>query len=252
MASYYCEGSNRADQVRRLFSKIAGRYDLINDLQSAGMHRFWKHRLILALQLRPQDRVLDLACGSGDLTFRTLKQQPQAYVVGGDFTLPMLKIARNRSQKLVGHHHHPSQEPVRLHNWVNLDALSMPFKKDSFDAVMIAYGLRNIANVPLAIREIARVLKVGGKIAVLEFSRPSNPFLRALDDGCLRIIPPAFGWLFFRDRQTYRYIYESLMQYPTPDGICHLLEEEGFIKITCQNLGLETMTVHTAVKTAPP
>src|SRR5947207_1829036 len=102
MTSYYREGIERAEQVRRLFTKIAKRYDLINDLQSAGMHRVWKHRLVSTLKLQPHERVLDLACGSGDLVFRMNKTQPLASVTGGDYTFSMLRVARSRSRTGIG------------------------------------------------------------------------------------------------------------------------------------------------------
>ena len=98
-ATYYQEGAERAERVRRLFTRIARRYDLINDLQSIGLHRLWKRRLISTLHLRPGDRVLDLACGSGDLAYRVLQKQPTTRVIGGDFTFPMLRVAQIRSQE---------------------------------------------------------------------------------------------------------------------------------------------------------
>lgn len=238
MTSYYREGSKRAEGVRYLFTKIARHYDCINDLQSVGMHRVWKRRLVSALQIRSKDWVLDLACGSGDLVFRALNSQSQAHIVGGDFTLPMLKVARNRSQR----------HRLLPQGWVNLDALSLPFPKKVFDVVMMAYGLRNIADPLAALHEISRVLKVGGRVAILDFGKPTNPLLRPLYYAFLRTVQPTLGWLFFRDHNTYRYIYESLMRYPAQEGVTHLLQEASFSSIKCMNLTGGIMSLHLASK----
>ncbi len=242
-SSYYQEGSERAHQVQHLFTKIARYYDLINDLQSAGMHRVWKRRLISALQVSPQDRVLDLACGSGDLAFRLLKAQPRVRAVGGDFTRAMLKVAQSRAQQS-----NSRDGPVQ--GWVNLDGLNLPFAENVFDAVMMAYGLRNMADPLRALKEIARILKVGGRLAILDFGRPRNPVIRVSYHSFLRTIQPAIGWLFFQDSGTYRYIYESLMRYPAQEGVTRMLEETGFQQIACHHLALGTMSLHAARKTS--
>lgn len=245
MTSYYREGDERARQVRRLFSRIARRYDLINDLQSAGMHRLWKERLVSEIQPSRGMKILDLACGSGDLAFRVLDHEPGAVVIGGDFTLPMLGVAQERALGRTG-------SPA---GWVNLDGLALPFASGTFDAVMMAYGLRNMADPLLALREIARVMKPGGRMAILDFGKPSDLLVRTLFYGFLRTVQPALGRLFFGDADTYRYIYESLMKYPAQEGVLRLLGEAGFGDAKCFDLALGTMSLHVAVKgnqTMPP
>ncbi len=238
MTSYYHEGEDRARQVRQLFSRIARRYDLINDVQSAGMHRLWKERLVSELRPVAGMKILDLACGSGDLAFHVLDREPGAMVIGGDFTLPMLGVALERSR---GRAREPS-------GWVNLDGLALPFVSDSLDAVMMAYGLRNMAEPERALREIARVMKKGGCVAIMDFGKPPHALVRWLYYGFLKTVQPVLGWLFFGDGSTYRYIYESLMKYPAQEGVRRLMEAAGFRDVRCFNLALGTMSLHVAVK----
>ncbi|MBI4026114.1 MAG: ubiquinone/menaquinone biosynthesis methyltransferase [Verrucomicrobia bacterium] len=238
MTGYYREGTERAEHVRRLFTRIARHYDLINDLQSAGLHRFWKSRLISALQPQAGERILDLACGSGDLAFRLARAQPDALLIGGDFTASMLRVALERSR----------QEPVSVGGWIQLDGLSLPFADASLDAVMMAYGLRNMADPARVLRGIARVLKPGGRVAILDFGKPSNRVIRAVYGALLKTLQPTLGWLFFRDANTYAYIHESLRHYPAQDGVARLLAETGFAGISCQNLALGAMSLHLARK----
>jgi len=201
------------------------------------MHRVWKQRLISALDLRSGDRVLDLACGSGDLAWRASRTQPDARIVGGDFTFAMLRVARARESSF---HARPG--------WINLDALAMPFPDGVFDVVMMAYGLRNMADPFRALREIARVLKTGGAVAILDFGKPSHPAVRMFYHVSLKTIQPALGWLFFGDARTYRYIYDSLAGYPAQEGVTRLLMESGFQEAQCVNLACGTMSLHIAVR----
>jgi demethylmenaquinone methyltransferase / 2-methoxy-6-polyprenyl-1,4-benzoquinol methylase len=238
MTTYYREGIDRAKRVQDLFSKIAGHYDLVNDLQSAGMHRLWKKRQINSVDLQPQDSVLDLACGSGDLVFRMLQKDANLRIVGGDYTFSMLRVARSRSSK--------NQKWPQ--GWIQLDGLTLPFSNESFHAVTMAYGLRNMADPQQSLNEISRVLKPGGKLAILDFGKPPNPVLRSLYFGFLRTIQPRIGSLFFGDAETYRYLYQSLIKYPAQEGVMRLLANSGFKNISCQNLALGTMSLHLASK----
>ncbi len=234
---YYREDASRAERVLQLFTKIARRYDLVNDLQSLGLHRAWKKRLVAALDLADGQRVLDLACGSGDLAFQALRAQPTVRVIGGDFTEPMLRVAQARTPREASN---PS--------WVRLDGLGLPFPGSCFHRVMMAYGLRNMADPATALREIARVLRPGGRLGILDFGRPPHPVLRFLFQAALRTIQPVIGWLFFGDAKTYAYIHESLERYPAQEGVRRLLAEAGFARITCQNLVFGAMSLHTAEK----
>lgn len=236
--TYYHEGAERSARVRQLFEKIARHYDLINDLQSFGAHRAWKQHLLRVLAPSPNERVLDLACGSGDLAFRLLESHPSARVVGGDYTLSMLRVAQHRAARNLAH----------PEGWIQLDGLALPFRDASFDAIMIAYGLRNMAHPARALSEMARVLKSGGRLVILDFGKPSNPAVRALYAIFLRIVQPALGYLFFGDSATYRYIYESLLHYPAQKGVTKLLSATGFLNIRCHDLALGMMSLHIAVR----
>ncbi len=237
MTDYYREGAERAAGVRQLFSKIARRYDCVNDIQSLGFHRLWKHRMITMLNLPSEGVVLDLACGSGDLALLFARQQSPLRILGGDYTFEMLRVAKLRS---LGWSVPPG--------WIHLDALSLPFRNSSFDAVAMAYGLRNMADPPRALREIWRVLKPGSSLALLDFGKPAQPWIRQSYYFFLRTIQPFLGSLFFRDAKTYRYIYESLMRYPAREGVKKLLLESGFSNVECEDLCLGTMSLHIARK----
>jgi demethylmenaquinone methyltransferase/2-methoxy-6-polyprenyl-1,4-benzoquinol methylase len=234
--SYYGVGDQRTNLVRRLFSKIAPYYDLINDVQSLGLHRRWKARLVSSLKLKPSSILLDLACGSGDVAFRALQQQPQARVWGGDLTLPMLRTAQLR--------HRASREPRP--SWIQLDSLNLPIRSESVDAVSVAYGLRNVHSPERAIQEIYRVLKCGGTLGILDFGKPPSLLIRSIYFFWLKTFQPLLGWLFFQDAETYRYIHESLLKYPAQEGVIKLLHEHGFKQIQCYNLAGGTMSLHFA------
>jgi demethylmenaquinone methyltransferase / 2-methoxy-6-polyprenyl-1,4-benzoquinol methylase len=244
--SYYDPGSERAQRVQRLFSKIARHYDLVNDIQSLGFHRGWKRRVINELQLKENARVLDLACGTGDLAFRAMEAQPSVTVVGGDYTFQMLQVAQHRAEKNT-YQCDPSHPPLAK-GWINLDGLYLPFRDQQFDAVTMGYGLRNMADPKKALVEISRVLRPGGRVAILDFGKPASVFVRLPYFFFLKNVLPFLGWLFFRDAQTYRYIYESLMKYAAQEGVTRLLGEHGFRDVRCFNLALGTMSLHVAVR----
>lgn len=234
--TYYQEGETRGRKVQQLFSKISRHYDLINDVQSFCLHRLWKRKVIQSLHLFQNCRVLDLACGSGDLAFRALNARKSAEVIGGDYTFQMLQVAMSRKT---------DEKPK---GWIQLDGLNLPFREQSFDRIMIGYGLRNMADFEKAIREIARVLKPQGRVVILDFGKPPNPLIWALYGFFLRTIQPFLGWLFFRDSETYGYIYESLLKYPAQEGVRELLQKCGFKDVIYHNLAWGTMSLHAAKK----
>jgi len=223
MSNQSCQpGEPRADRVHALFSAIARRYDLINDLQSLGLHRWWKRRLVRLVACPPAGRALDLCCGTGDVT-RALAAR-EAHIVGLDFSAPMLQVASERLRRVsrVAAKRFVSVQLIRA------DALRLPFADDSFDAVTISYGLRNLAHLPEGLRETWRVTKPGGRLGVLDFGKPSNLLWRALYYGYLRLGVPVFGKVFCGDAQAYRYILESLHRFPSPEGVATELKEAGW------------------------
>jgi demethylmenaquinone methyltransferase/2-methoxy-6-polyprenyl-1,4-benzoquinol methylase len=228
---YLSYDDERAPKVRAMFSRLAERYDLVNDVMSFGMHRHWKRETVrLALNGRKErPRLLDLCCGTGDMTFRA-GEMKAGRVVGADFTIPMLAVARRRA-------HSAGARP----DFVAADALCLPFRDASFDAITVGYGLRNIADPRLALAEMRRVLAPGGRAVVLDFGKPDNPVAAALYNGYLRTMMPAVGWIFHRDPQTYSYIPDSLERYPAQRGVETMMKEVGFSNVRYENRLLGTM-----------
>lgn len=235
-SGYYQSGAARATQVEALFRRIAGRYDLINDIQSMGMHRLWKRRMIRMASVKPGERALDLCCGTGDVTFALAAAGARA--TGVDFTRAMLDEAeRRRSAAGVGNV-----------EFVQGDALNLPFADGTFDVVTISYGLRNLADFERGLREMRRVLAPGGRLVVLDFGKPSNGLWRALYFGYLRLCVPVYGRLFAGDWAAYAYILDSLKHYPAQRGVDELLQRIGFQKTTVVDLLGGAMGINCAVR----
>jgi demethylmenaquinone methyltransferase/2-methoxy-6-polyprenyl-1,4-benzoquinol methylase len=214
----------RAERVERLFSGIAPRYDLINDLQSFGLHRLWKRKLIRLAKFGPGQRALDLCCGTGDLALGLRACAiDDVQVIGLDFSAPMLELARQR-------------KPQSGLEWIRGDAMRLPFPAESFDAVTMGYGLRNLAHLPGALEEIRRVLKPGGRLLVLDFGKPDNPSLRGLYFTYLRTAPPLLGKWLCGDADTHSYIYASLMGYPAQRGVEVRMQQAGWKNVRVHNL----------------
>jgi len=230
---YLSYDEQRAPKVRAMFSRLAPRYDLVNDVMSFGMHRIWKRQTVeIALAGKTRPRVLDLCCGSGDLCFLE-SARGAGYVVGADFTLPMLAVARRRSLDGEGR--------CAL---TQADALNLPFRDASFDVVTISYGLRNVADLPRAVAEMRRVLAPGGRCVVLDFGKPDAAVPAFLYRGFLRTMMPAVGWLFHGDPETYLYIPESLEKFPAQRGVERLMKDAGFGRVRCENRLLGTMGIN--------
>jgi len=197
--TFYAPGEQRAAKVNDLFARIARRYDLINDLQSFGLHRRWKRRVADLAAVTPGARALDLCCGTGDLALALARRG--ARVTGLDFSAPMLDVARRRASG-------PDLDFIRG------DALQIPFPDASFDIVTMGYGLRNLASWEAGLAEMRRVAKPGGRIVILEFGKLANALWRSLYFTHLRCSVPLTGWLFCGNAQAYAYILESLKHYP--------------------------------------
>ena len=242
MSDYYVPGKERASKVRQLFQRIAGRYDLINDIQSLGLHRLWKRKLVhqaslhtSAETLRPP-LALDLCCGTGDIALALARHGFQVH--GVDFSEKMLEIARERT---------PSELVQRV-RWSCQDVLALSEPNGTYDLITCAYGLRNIADIPAAVALMHRLLKPGGQLLILEFGKPENPILKALFRLYLKMVVPLFGLIFCRDAGAYSYILDSLDHYPAQRGIDELLRHQGFIQTSWQNIIGGTMSLSTAFK----
>jgi demethylmenaquinone methyltransferase/2-methoxy-6-polyprenyl-1,4-benzoquinol methylase len=218
---FYATGEKRAERVKELFDAIARRYDLINDLQSFGLHRHWKRRLVKCAAGRPGERALDLCCGTGDVAFALSAQGLD--VAGLDFSEPMLNIARQRLAAKEG-----GERPAGAIQFLRGDAQDIPFPDESFDVVTISYGLRNLSNLERGLREMHRVTRCGGRVLVLDFGKPDNAIWRGVYFGYLRRAVPLMGRIFFGDPDTHAYILESLQHYAAQRGVADRMREIGF------------------------
>jgi demethylmenaquinone methyltransferase/2-methoxy-6-polyprenyl-1,4-benzoquinol methylase len=236
---YYETGGQRAAKVGDLFATIAPRYDLINDLQSFGLHRWWKRRLVKLAAPGPGLRALDVCCGTGDVAFALAGQG--AEVTGLDFSEPMLAVARRRGGKS------PKSE-VQSPRFLLGDAQQIPFPERSFDIVTVSYGLRNLSSWEQGLGEMWRVARPGGRLLVLDFGKPDNAAWRALYFGYLRLVVPVFGRVFCRDAQAYAYILESLKHYPAQHGVAARMVELGCRGVKIIPLLGGMMTINLGVK----
>jgi demethylmenaquinone methyltransferase / 2-methoxy-6-polyprenyl-1,4-benzoquinol methylase len=222
---YYDPGSGRAARVNSLFDAIAPRYDLINDLQSFGLHRHWKRRLVREANGRPGERALDLCCGTGDVAFALARRGLDT--VGLDFSAPMLAVA---NQRLA------DRFPDAHLKFLQGDAQQIPFPDNSFDIVTISYGLRNLADWETGLREMKRVARPGGRLLVLDFGRPDNAVWRGIYFGYLRWFVPLLGRIFCGDADTHGYILESLMHYVAQKGVATGMEKLQLERVRVINL----------------
>jgi demethylmenaquinone methyltransferase / 2-methoxy-6-polyprenyl-1,4-benzoquinol methylase len=235
---YLSYDEQRAPKVRSMFSRLAGRYDFINDLMSLGAHRRWKRATArLALEGRSGPvRLLDVCCGTGDICFLAETEGGAAvWPIGLDFTRPMLDIAERRGRA----------EGSRA-RFVQGDALRLPFPDGSFDAITVGYGLRNIADPEAALVEMKRVLAPGGRLVVLDFGKPESALANGLYQGYLRTVMPLMGLMFHGDPQTYLYIPESLRRYPGQRGVAAMMDRLGFVNVRYENRVLGTMGLNVA------
>jgi demethylmenaquinone methyltransferase / 2-methoxy-6-polyprenyl-1,4-benzoquinol methylase len=213
---FYAPGEQRAAKVNDLFAAIARRYDLLNDLQSFGLHRLWKRRVVKLAKVENGNSALDLCCGTGDIALALA--QCGAETTGLDFSEKMLEVAKNRSQKSEVRSQKSEIRPLtsgfRPPVFIQGDAQQLPFPENSFDIVTVGYGLRNLASWEKGLEEMLRVAKPGGRIIVLEFGKPKNSIWRNIYFTHLKCSVPLIGLLFCGNPQAYAYILESLKHYP--------------------------------------
>ena len=235
------EGKRR--YVRRLFATIANRYDFITRFLSYGQDQRWKRRLIELAKIGPSDRVLDLACGTGDIAEMAARRARSA--VGLDVTLRMLQLARVRGPD--SRSGRGGADPHRIH-LICADMLALPFSAGQFDVVTIGYGLRNVPDLAHASHEIHRVLAPGGRMLSLDFNRPERAIVRAVYLAYLTVVGSALGWALHGDPDTYRYIPESIRNYPGAHGVARLLEQHEFTNVRVIPVLGGFMSIHVAVK----
>jgi demethylmenaquinone methyltransferase/2-methoxy-6-polyprenyl-1,4-benzoquinol methylase len=226
--------------VSEVFSSVANNYDLMNDLMSLGIHRVWKRYFVATAQVRKGDRVLDLAGGTGDIAALLRdKVGTSGEVILGDINAGMLNVGRDRmtDRGLVGGF-----------EYVQCNAEKLPFPDDSFDLVTIAFGLRNVTDKDAALREMLRVLKVGGQARVLEFSQVKADWFKPIYDFHSFNILPRLGKLFARDADSYQYLAESIRQHPPQETLKAMMQAAGFERCDFRNLNAGIVAIHTGYK----
>ncbi|MCW5745452.1 MAG: bifunctional demethylmenaquinone methyltransferase/2-methoxy-6-polyprenyl-1,4-benzoquinol methylase UbiE [Alphaproteobacteria bacterium] len=226
----------KAGLVRQVFDSVASRYDVMNDLMSLGVHRLWKGAMVDALAPRAGMAVIDVAGGTGDIAFRIHgRTGGGAWVTICDINPTMLATGQDRALDR-GILHGPE--------WVAGDAEALPFRDRSFDAYTIAFGLRNVTHIDRALGEARRVLKPGGRFLCLEFSRVGLPFLARLYDSYSATVLPALGGLVAGDRESYRYLHESIRRHPPQDRLAEMMQAAGMARVSWRDMSGGIVALH--------
>ncbi len=232
-----------AGQVRGMFDRIAGVYDLMNSAMTAGMHHRWREKAVDRAALAPSDSALDVACGTGDLTLELQRRVgPEGRVVGSDFSERMLDLAREKASG-------GGTAGAPIFEWG--DALELPYDDDSFDAVTVGFGVRNFANLPRGISELTRVLKPGGRLVILEITQPTRPPLSTFFSLWFDRLVPLLGRVA-GDPDAYSYLPESVKRFPPPEGLAELIDAAGLEQIRWTILAGGIIAIHVGTKPGDP
>ena len=228
---------DKASRVRGVFDSVASKYDVMNDLMSGGMHRAWKAYTVMVANLKPGDKALDIAGGTGDLAMAFAKKVgPTGQVVHTDINEAMLRTGRDRLTNLG----------VMLPT-VICDAEQLPFPEGHFDLVSVAFGLRNMTHKDAALREMNRVLRPGGKLLVLEFSKVAKPLQAAYDWYSFKVLPK-MGSLVAGDADSYRYLSESIRMHPGQEALKAMMKGSGFGHVDYHNMTAGVVALHVGIK----
>ena len=231
---------SKAGMVRGVFDSVASRYDLMNDLMSGGIHRLWKRFTIELSAARPGQTVLDIAGGTGDLAARFSRLVgPEGKVILADINAAMLEVGRDR---LIDKGATGNIEVVQA------NAQALPFEDNSIDCITIAFGLRNVTDKDMALRSMLRVLRPGGRLLVLEFSKPTSPLLGKVYDQYSFQILPAMGRLIAQDADSYRYLAESIRKHPDQETLLDMMRDAGFAECQYHNMTGGIVAVHRGLK----
>ena len=235
---------NKSNLVQAIFSAGAPKYDLMNDFMSAGIHRLWKNTMVSQLNFTQHKKILDLASGTGDIAFKIMKQAQKigandVSITLSDLNSEMLKIAKDRAI---------NQNLFQTLDFVVANGENLPFADNSFDAVTVAFGLRNFTNLSAGLSEIYRVLKPQGKFICLEFSKINDLWLQKLYDLYSFKIIPKIGSLVLNDANSYQYLVESIRVFPNQEQFLELINQAGFVNTSYQNLSCGIACLHYGYK----
>lgn len=231
--------ADKAGMVHGVFSRVASKYDIMNDLMSMGIHRIWKDAMMDWLAPRPGQRLLDVAGGTGDVAFRFLARAPGAHATVCDMTEPMLIEGRRRAE---------AEKLAESLDWVVGDAMALPFADNSFDVYTISFGIRNVTRIGDALREAHRVLRPGGRLMVLEFSQIPNELMQKVYDLYSFNIIPVMGQVVAGDRDSYQYLVESIRKFPDQESFAGMIRAAGFGQVKYRNLTMGIAALHSGWK----
>ena len=231
--------AEKAGRVHGVFPSVASKYDVMNDVMSVGIHRVWKDAMMDWLAPRSGQRLLDVAGGTGDVSFRFLKRAPGASAVVCDMTESMLVSGQQRAE---------AEKMAENLDWVVGDAMALPFEDSSFDVYTISFGIRNVTRPQDALAEAYRVLRPGGRLMVLEFSQLPNAGMQKLYDLYSFNVIPAMGKMITGDRDSYQYLVESIRQFPDQDTFAEMIRTAGFGQVKYRNLSMGIAALHSGWK----
>lgn len=229
----------KAGRVQGVFNSVASKYDVMNDVMSVGIHRLWKDAMMDWLAPRPGQQLLDVAGGTGDISFRFLKRAGSGHATVLDLTEPMLVEGRKRAE---------AEKMADSLDWVVGDAMALPFPDNSFDVYTISFGIRNVTRPQEALNEAFRVLRHGGRLMVLEFSQLPNDGLQRLYDLYSFNVIPRMGQMIAGDRDSYQYLVESIRNFPDQETFLGMIRAAGFENAKYRNLSMGIAALHSGWK----
>ena len=231
--------SEKASKVQGVFGSVASKYDIMNDVMSMGIHRIWKDAMMDWIAPRAGQRLLDVAGGTGDISFRFLKRAGYGHATVCDLTEPMLIEGRKRAE---------ADQMADQLNWVVGDAMALPFDDNTFDVYTISFGIRNVTRPQDALNEAYRVLKPGGRLMVLEFSHIPNDMMQWMYDKYSFNFIPTMGKIIANDRDSYQYLVESIRKFPNQDTFLNMVRAAGFENAKYRNLTMGIACLHSGWK----
>lgn len=231
--------SEKAGKVKSLFGDVASKYDIMNDVMSVGIHRIWKEAMMDWLAPRAGQKLLDVAGGTGDVSFKFLKRAGNGHATVLDLTENMLIEGRQRAE---------ADSLADSLDWVVGDAMALPFADNTFDVYTISFGIRNVTRPQEALNEAYRVLRPGGRLMVLEFSQLPNPMMQKAYDLYSFNVIPRMGQLIANDRDSYQYLVESIRNFPDQETLLGMVQDAGFEQAKYRNMTMGIAALHSGWK----